>query len=125
MSKDKVVFTQTVAVKVDPQALWENTFGTAGESFPWWREVTFLEGDWDTIGRVRLGIEDPDDETKTITREVGIDDLYEAVQVVLRLGLRDACTGTRISVDFESDDWDACVSDVILQTLVLREVVYG
>lgn len=106
------------------QEIWENAFGTSGETFSWWREVTFLEGDWDVIGRVRLGIEDPEDESRTVTKTVGISVVMAAARLAAETCV-DACTGRKISVHGEDLDWDACVSDCVLQIAVLGEVVYG
>lgn len=119
-----LTFTKTVTMTVDPNELWSNVFGTAGDSFWWWRIVDFIEGDWDTVGKVRLGIANPDDETKIKTKTVGIDDVVAAVSKVLDKGYRDACTGKPIAVGPDMD-WDACTSDCVLQVLVLGEVVYG
>lgn len=110
---------------MNTQEIWENAFGTSGESWSWWREVTFLDGaDWDKPGRVRLGIEDPNDESKTRVKTIGITEL-KAAAVKAASTCVDACTGSKIAVHGEDLDWDACVSDCVLQIAVLGEVVYG
>lgn len=121
----KIEFTgKSGTMSVEPTELWCNVFGTAGESMPWWQAVEFVEGDWDTVGRVRLEIDNPDDEFGVpVTGTYGLEDVIEAVQKVIDTCV-DACTGQPIEVG-DDMDWDACVSDCVLQTLVLGEVVYG
>jgi hypothetical protein len=110
---------------IDKQAIWENTFGTSGESFSWWREVTFLDdADWNKPGRVRLGIEHPDDASKTGVKTLGIDEIVAAAIKASETCV-DPCTGSKIDVNGDDIDWDACVSDCVLQIAVLGEVVYG
>lgn len=106
------------------QAIWESTFGSAGDTFSWWREVTFESGDWDVIGRVTLGVEDPEDEEKTVTKTVGIVEVMRAARIAAETCV-DACTGRPIAIRGEDIDWDACVADCVLQIAVLGEVVYG
>ncbi len=103
--------------------LWCATFGTSGEEYSWWHEVTFLEGDWDEPGVVRLGIEDPDQPRNTIKKIVTYDDVEAAALKAMSTSV-DACTGLGISISADMD-WDACVSDCVLQIAVLGEVVYG
>ena len=107
------------------EEVWQNTFGTGGESFHWWRQVRFIEGDWDVIGRVELVIDDPNDEDGNgrVSKVVGIDEVLAAALAVTASSV-DACTGKPIVLGAELD-WDACVSDCVMQTAVLGEVVYG
>ena len=105
------------------QQLWEMTFGTSGESFSWWSNLKFIEGDWDTPGIASIAIEDPDDEARLVFAELRIADIRAAAEKA-RETCVDACMGSAISLDEEAD-WDACVSDCVLQMAVLGEVVYG
>ena len=105
------------------RGFWQNTFGTGGEAHPWWRHIIHITGSWMEIGTVQLGIADPDDESKTITRVVGWDQIQEAVFETMSTSV-DACTGWPIAIGPDMD-WDSCVSDCVLQTAVLGKVVYG
>jgi hypothetical protein len=115
----------TVQITIDPQDLWENTFGTEGTSWSHWHEETFLTGDWDTIGTVRLGIQDPesDNEDDTVTKVIGLNDIVQALQTLLNNGT--TCWGHPLYVSGEQFDWDASASDMVLQQAVLGEIVYG
>lgn len=121
-SQDKTVTERDLPPEVREE-LWINTFGTNGESFEWWTRVRFESGDWDTIGVVTLTITDPDDEDKAITKTVNYADIEAAALKVMTTSV-DACTGQAITIGMDMD-WDACVSDCVLQTAVLGEVVYG
>jgi hypothetical protein len=114
-------YTKSVEVEVTDNELWEGTFGTSGEQWKWWTEVTFLgEADWDKIGQVRLSI---DCEGTKATKVVGIEDVRAAFQKVLSEGRDvDPCTGR---FGTSPTDWDACESDLVLQTMVLGSVVFG
>ncbi len=103
----------------DDDELWSNVFGTAGESWSWWRGVAFRDGaTWESAsgGHVVLRIEDPDDEGKVVEKHVGIDDVRYAVQWYVGQGYEKICP---------LDDLDASMSDLILQFMVFGEVVYG
>ena len=109
------------------ELLWDAVFGTNGESWPWWVSRTFLDGDdWSVIGRVRLEIEHPDNPHDSIEKIVTMADVREAIDTLAREGKHhDVCTG-KFPIGPEMDaEWDACVSDLVLQTMVLGEVVYG
>ena len=93
-------------------------------STPWWRTVRFLDGsDWDVPGPVLLGIDDPYSDDKVVYNIVEYDDIEAAALKAMSTAC-DACTGLGISISADMD-WDACVSDAVLQIAVLGEVVYG
>ena len=106
--------------------LWETVFGTDGDSWSWWVGCEFLDGDWHTVGRVRLEIRHPDNPHDSIERVVTITDVRAAIDKIALEGKHgDVCTGKfPVGPDMDSE-WDACVSDLVLQTMVLGEVVYG
>ena len=116
--------TTTVTLTPDEVTeIWTEVFGSAGESFPWWRTVDYQDGaDWNIPGPVTLGIEDPDDEDNTITKTVGPDDLLAAVAQAAGEGYLDACTGNPIHLGMS---WDAGSSDTVMQLLVLGRPVYA
>jgi hypothetical protein len=108
-----------IQVEAPDESLWRGVFGTAGESMPWWREVTFIEGDWDTLGVVRLGVESPDDESETVTVTVTITEVVAAYSAAMVMGY-----GHVVSLS-DPEDMDAVGSDVLLQIMALGEVVYS
>lgn len=123
-------------IEVNPEEVWEQAFGTSGETWGWWVSIDFFDGaTWeaDNGGFVRLTITDPDDadaddaEQGTITKDVRVADVLAAVQTAVDKGYLDTCTGTPLANKLtEGDlDWDACTSDVVLQVAVLGDVIYG
>lgn len=103
--------------------IWVNAFGTSGESMPWWRNIRFLEGSWDTPGVAEVTIQDPLNDDSEIMAIVTPRTLVAAAFEASTTSV-DACTGDPINV-LGSLDWDSCVSDCVLQTAVLGDVVYG
>ena len=112
----------TLTVEVPDQELWSSVFGSAFETWDWWRAATFHgAADWNKIGTVTLMIDDPnfdEDGGQVITKTLDLDDVVAAVNAVTKLGLLPYPS-------LEDLDWDACDADVILQYAVLGDVVYG
>mgnify|MGYP003392992019 CR=1 FL=1 len=110
-----------IPIRVDANELWSNVFGSSGETFSWWRDLTFLEGSWNRVGRAQLTVEDPDgDGDAVLTKVVGIDEVGAAWGEAIRLNLRHC--GSSLS-DLES--FDACAADIVMQIAMLGEVMYG
>jgi len=108
------------------QDLWEAVLGSGWETWGWWEDAVYSKGaDWDSIGTITLTIANPDDEdSKPISKMLGVDDLAAALAKSISRGYRDSCTGERIDLDVQGG-FDACSSDVVLQIAVLGDVVYG
>jgi hypothetical protein len=102
--------------------LWASVFGSAPDYWGW-TVIEFLEGDWDTPGRAKVTIIDPDDPTYVVAvRELTMDHIWEALDKAVAARYTDVCTGRPIH---ETCEWDACTSDVILQLAVLGEIMYS
>lgn len=115
----------TQKVDVDPQELWEATFGSSFEVHEWWVGIEYVNGaDWDKPGVAHLEIDDPEQPGRSCFRDVDMDRLLWAVAKATA-ECRDACTGNAINPAKGEVDFDACVGDCILQIAVLGEVVYG
>ena len=101
------------------QIVWESIFGTSGGTEPWWQEVSILEGAWDTPGRVRVSVDDPEDETKTITMVFTALDLVHVY--------RSMPPGTSHCGDYNiiGDSADACTFDIIMQWAFFGKEVYA
>lgn len=116
----KPIITVKVSREMDRDELWSNVFGTAGESWSWWRGIAYRDGaTWESpgeSGHVILRVEDPDNDGKVIEKRVGIDDVVCAAEWYVRSGYEKLAP---------LDDLDASASDVILQLMVFGEVVYG
>src|ERR1035437_9386462 len=75
--------TVTIKQEIDAQQFWSQVFGSAWESFgSHWMGEKWLEGDWETPGRVRLTLVDPDDEyeEKTISKTIDLSTLVAAYE---------------------------------------------
>jgi hypothetical protein len=113
----------TIPMQVNAQDLWESTWGSGFETWSWWRRLDYVgDAAWDVIGKVKLGVTDPNDpsERKIKTKTIGLDDIVAAVAGLA--AVQPTVWGTPVT-DFES--WDACVSDAVLQFAVFGEVIYG
>lgn len=105
---------------VDKDDLWADVFGGGYEFLPWWRDVTFPNGDWETHGTAVVTVLDPDDpdEQETITKELTVTDLANAWSALTTSGFHHCGNNTL-------DDADACTSDAVLQQAVFGGIIYG
>jgi len=104
------------------QAAWQAVFGSMGHVYEWFRQITYVEPDtnWETPGTVTIMAENPNDETKTITKTLDAADLVRAYDQ-----LRAAGGGTHCGTCDLIDDPDDCSSDLLLQQAMYGEIVYG
>ena len=105
-----------ITLEVDDQELWSAVFGSGWESFgSHWHEVEWLEGNWETVGKVRLVAIDENTE-ETTEAVITIDTLLRALPIANKQVYMDL---------FNFEDYDAICGDAVLQVCVLGEVVYG
>jgi hypothetical protein len=105
-----------VILEVDDTEVWSAVFGSAWESFgSHWHEVEWLEGDWETVGKVRLVAIDEVTE-ETTEKVIGIEDVLKALPVANKQVYMDL---------FNFDNYDAICGDAVLQVCVLGSVIYG
>ncbi len=120
-----------ISINVCDEDVWEATFGVSAESMPWYRDLTFISGDWETPGVVRVYMADPDnedDDDKVRGGIYGITDVRQAWQDVINgKGSKDGhyyhCGGPVDSGSIE--DSDSCAGDLVLQMLVFGEIIYA
>lgn len=107
----------------DIETLWPAIFGSAFETWPWWRTATFLEGKWDTPGLVFLEIDDPDGEEGVDSLGVSLskDTFMEQLQAIEH----QLPKYIKEELYAEYPDFDAVSGDYILQALTLGSAVYG
>lgn len=113
--------------------VWRKTFGSGWETWGW-SDVEYLDGsDWNKPGRAKVWFYNLDeyqgrDEDGYAHYKVQGEavvtpaDLWKALERTMEKEYCDTCTGRPIT---ERSDWDACVSDLILQMAVLGEVTFG
>ena len=110
-----------IRINIDDAELWGATFGSSGESMPWYQALTFSDGaDWDKPGEatITIGIEDDEPVTRTVT----VGDLADALgRVIARPTYHCGERITHASIE----DSDACVADAIMQMAVLGEIRYA
>lgn len=105
--------------------LWSEILGSGWETWDWWQGHEYAPGaDWDQPGSLTVTVVSPDDDADTVTVTVSVEQVAAALDVAIRAGLVDACTGVPISRSDEFD-WDACSGDTVMQMAVFGEVVYG
>jgi hypothetical protein len=99
---------------------WSETMGGGWEFDSCWIDMNYSEGaDWETPGRFTIIGEDPENEGKTISKELGIEDLLKAYQFCLDKGYGH-CGG-----EYDWQDQDMCTSSGILQVAVYGDILYG
>ena len=110
--------TVTISRKITQTEFWSNIMGSLEFHFEWWRSVKYLDGaDWDKPGVVQLTIEDEDG--KPLTKKLTVGALLLAYQRVIDKGYTHC--GTEINIEH----MDEFASDMVLQTAMLGDVVYG
>ena len=83
----------SIKYELEDQELWSAMWGSGFESDPVTRNylmsLDFIEGDWETVGMVKVGYVDPkddtegEDETKWLTQSLNIVDLVEALELAM------------------------------------------
>lgn len=112
-----------IPLDIDPRELWSNVMGGGWWTWSWWQGIEYLHGaDWDTPGRVRLKVESPTDDGKVLTRTLMVNDLARGVAIAMKHGYRDPLTGSPVTVD---SDYDAVLSDIVLQCAIFGKTIYG
>ena len=110
--------TVTISRKMSQTEFWSNIMGSLEFHFEWWLAVKYLDGaDWDKPGAVKLTIED--ENGKPLTKKLTTQDLLLAYQHVVEKSYHH-CGTTR-----DIENMDECASDMVLQTAMLGDVVYG
>lgn len=113
---DKV--TVRIGIEKDADELWSMIFGSAGESWEWWQNVDFIEGDWDKAGRVFLAAANPDDPTDCYAE--GTFDITDVVKA-----LEELADHRGVMECLANEDFDSIYSDVVMQQMLYGEVVFG
>ena len=116
---NNVYTTITVPYTIDTTNLWSRIWGSDPYAFgSWWRGVEWLDGsDWNKVGTVRVKLEDPDGEHRTIEHDVTIDDIAAA--------LSDPSFPHDLRQNILDDNADCVDSDAVIQKIVYGEIVFG
>jgi len=110
--------TVTITRQMSRTDFWSNVMGSINFNFEWWLAVKYLDGaDWDKPGVVQLTIKDADD--KPYTKKLMAHHLVDAYRYVVDKGY------THCGTDVDIENMDECSSDMVLQTAMLGDVVYG
>ena len=118
MEKTMEETTVTISRKMSQTDFWSSIMGGLEFHFEWWLAVRYRDdADWNKPGVVELTIEDEDG--KPLTKKLTVADLVLAYQHVIDKGYHHC--GTEINIE----DMDECASDMVLQTAMLGDVVYG
>ena len=110
--------TVTISRKISQKEFWSNIMGSLEFYNDWWLAVKYEDGaDWNVPGTVRLTIED--ENGKPLTKKLTVGALLLAYQRVIDKGY------THCGSEIDIENMDECASDMVLQTAMLGDVVYG
>lgn len=118
----------TISITIDDLDLWGSVWGSGFESDPVTRnyltKVEYLgEANWDTLGTVRLTYVSQHDDDVTETKDITVDDLAKALTLAITEGYQHSPCGGAITTD--TDEWDACVADLLIQLALYGEEVWA
>jgi hypothetical protein len=108
MTNSRNVLEITNTTYIYDHVLWRDVFGHF-TMFEWWEGFSYLEGGWDSLGKVRMSIDDGMGEI--VTKDIDVNDIANAISINNLLHMLDYM--------------DSETADAILQCAVLGEVVYG
>lgn len=98
--------------------LWATVFGAEPET-DWWVAYEYRDdSDWDKAGAVRITLLDPEDSEKVVTKVLYPSDLVQALQKTIS-------SANPYTNWFDLDEYDSIAADVLIQTAVYGEIVFG
>lgn len=107
------------AAAESPQEFWTETMGGGWEFDTCWIAMNYHEGaNWEVPGRFTIIGKDPENAGKTISKELGIEDLLKAYQFCLDKGYSH-CSG-----GWDWQNQDMCTSSGILQVAVHGDILF-
>lgn len=114
--------TVQIITEIEDKELWSRIWGSEPQAFgSWWRNLSYAPGsEWDTLGThgaVTVGLENPDDEDKTIITTITLDKIVAA--------LNDPKFPSHLRQHIMDDNADCIDSDAVIQFIVFGEIVYG
>ena len=115
---------ETISVKtqVNSRELMSAVFfGIWRSTSPWFHPFAYDEDEYTPGMRVSIVAEDPDDQSKSIRKDVNASMLASGLEHLIGRGAGHC--GEKITADL--DEWDACVSDQVLQVAIYGDVIYG
>jgi len=104
-----------VLVEVSDQQLWEEVLGSCWDTWDWWTSVRYVSGDWDKIGELTIGYDDPDNDNTTIVDTLNLEKLQKGYAIVVEKYPHLA--------DLENQD--ASSGDAIIQCALMGDIIYG
>lgn len=108
----------TVEIEYDDEAVMDAVLHNIfSEYSPWVMEYAYGSFDEDKI----ISITYVDENDEVVSTTFTVDEIMAGLEHVLQTGY--VHCGNDVSRDV--DDWDACVSDMILQAALFGKVIYG
>jgi hypothetical protein len=130
----------TINIPIDEQEIWSALWGSGYETDPvnhnWLMSTEFLgEADWDKMGTAQVWFipegEDESDEKfwaddyqeHCAVVQVTIEDIKNAVAKAMTLKYYHVPCGGKI--DYDTEEWDSCVADILLQIICYGKEVWA
>ena len=109
----------TITIELDKDELASNVYDNLWRnSSPWIEETNW---DWQNHNDLVTVVHEDGESDGYVKTDVTTEMLAKGLQYLVKSG-HGHC-GVGITVDF--DDWDACVSDMVLQSAIFGKVVFG
>lgn len=118
----------TIQIEMQDDELWGAIFGSGFEHDPvvrnWLTRYEYLGGaDWDKAGQVQLHYVLEEDDDMRGSKTLTVSDLANALSLAMSEGYRHSPCGGAITTD--TDDWDACIADLLLQLAIYGKEVWA
>lgn len=113
----------TIKYQIEDKQLWSSVFGATDFPESWYQGLKWIEGDWETPGKVLFKMDDPNEENGFVQKEVDMAVLLKAFEEVMNKEGGYWHCNMRVDTDF--DNYDSCVADIIIQQAVYGDYVYG
>ena len=115
-----------IILHLDSNTLWSAIWGSGFEDDPVVRnylvDYKFAVGTWDKAGSVDVTYIDETDEDKHLTKRLNIDDFANALSKAIPNYHHSPCGG---NITTDTDDWDACIADLLLQLALYGKEVWA
>ncbi len=112
------IVTITAPIYMQADELWSRVFGAEPAMFgSHWVDFSYIQGDWDKAGLVKVTLEDPENEYTSVSMKIDVANLAA--------GLSDPNFPEHLRQDILNDNVDCISADALIQHIVYGAIVFG